>query len=77
MRNFDWRTRFRNKTFLIALFSAVLIAAQQIATAFGFDLTVVSEKATDVFNAILTLLIVLGVVVDPLTEGISDKEDEE
>lgn len=76
MKKFDWKTRFTNKTFLVALFSAVLIAAQQIASAFGYDLTLISEQATDIFNAVLTVLIVLGVVVDPLTDGITDKAEE-
>jgi len=74
---FDWKTRFRNKSFLLLLFAAVLAAAREISNVFGYDLTVISEQATNIFNAVLTVLIVLGVVVDPLTEGISDKEDEE
>lgn len=73
---FDWKTRFRNKTFLISLFSAILIAAQQIASVFGYDLTLISEQATNTFNAVLTVLVVLGVVVDPLTDGITDKGGE-
>lgn len=70
---FDWKTRFRNKAFLVSLFSALLIAAQQIASAFGYDLTLISEQVTDSFNAVLTVLVVLGVVVDPLTKGIGDE----
>ena len=72
----DWKTRLRNKTFLVALLSAILIAVQQIGNAFGYDLTLFSEKVTDIFNAVLTLLVVLGVVVDPLTDGITDKGGE-
>lgn len=76
MVKFDWKTRFRNKTFLVALFSALLIAGQQIAGAFGYDFTLISEQATNIFNAVLTVLVVLGVVVDPLTDGIRDNADE-
>lgn len=76
MKKFDWRTRFRNKAFLVSLFSALLIAAQQVASVFGYDLTLISEQATNTFNAVLTVLVVLGVVVDPLTNGITDKTEE-
>ncbi len=76
MVKLDWKTRFRNKTFLVSLFSAVLIAGQQIAGAFGYDFTLISEQATNIFNAVLTVLVVLGVVVDPLTDGIGDKTEQ-
>lgn len=76
MKKFDWKTRFRNKSFLLLLFAAVLAAAREIANVFGYDLTLISEQATNIFNAVLTLLVVLGVVVDPLTKGITDKTEE-
>jgi len=76
MKKFDWKTRFRNKSFLLLLFAAVLAMAREIANIFGYDLTLISEHATNVFNAVLAFLVTLGVVVDPLTNGITDKTKE-
>lgn len=71
----NWKVRFQHRPFLIALFSAFLMLAQQVATAFGLGLTeAFTEQATGIFNTALTILVLLGVVVDPITDGISDSE---
>ena len=70
----NWKVRFKNKPFLVALFSAVLLLVQQIGSLFGIDTTFYSEQATNIFNAVLYVLIILGVVVDPVTDGLSDSE---
>ena len=68
----NWKVRFKHKTFLVSLFSAGLILVQQTAALFGVDTTVYNEQATDLFNTVLVLLALLGVVVDSTTEGVSD-----
>lgn len=71
----NWKVRFQHKTFLVALFSLLLILAQQLATAFGYGLTeAFSEQVTAIFNTVLGILVLLGVVVDPITDGVSDSE---
>ncbi len=70
----NWKVRFKNKPFLVALFSAALLLVQQIGSLFGVDTTLYSEQATNIFNAVLYVLIILGVVVDPVTDGLSDSE---
>lgn len=71
----NWRVRVRHKTFLVALFSLVLLLGQQVAALFGYELsTQISEELTSIFNTILSILILLGVVVDPTTKGMSDSE---
>ena len=71
----NWKVRFKHKTFLVALFSGVLILAQQVAGFFGVDTTVYNDQATDLFNTVLGLLVLLGVINDPTTKGaISDSE---
>ena len=61
----NWKLRFKNKATLIAISSTVILLAQQL----GLKLP---DNIEDVVNTVLTLLVLLGVVNDPTTEGISD-----
>ena len=68
---FDWQSRIRNKAFLLALSSAVILLTQQL----GLD--IFPSNITEIINTILLIATILGIVVDPTTEGISDKIEEE
>lgn len=61
----NWKLRFQNKTTLLAIASTVILLAQQL----GFKLP---DNIADIVNTFLTLLVLLGVINDPTTEGISD-----
>ena len=61
----NWKLRFTNKTTLLAIIATVILLAQQL----GLKLP---DNINDVANTILTLLVLLGVVTDPTTQGISD-----
>lgn len=68
----NWKIRFKSKTFLVALFSLVLLLAQQLGLILGIDLTVYNEQITAVFNTVLSILVLLGVVVSNDSAGLSD-----
>ncbi|MEC1057776.1 phage holin [Bacillus subtilis] len=74
MNKINWKVRLKKKTFLVAIFSATLLFVQAIASAFGYDLTVFGDNLTEKFNALLTFLTAMGIIVDPTTQGISDSE---
>ena len=61
----NWKLRFQNKATLLAIASTVILLIQQL----GFKLP---DNIGDVVNTFLTLLVLLGVINDPTTEGISD-----
>ena len=61
----NWKLRFQNKATLLAIASTVILLAQQL----GLKLP---DNIADVVNTFLTLLVLLGVINDPTTEGISD-----
>lgn len=61
----NWKLRFTNKTTLLAIISTVILLLQQL----GLTLP---SNVSEVVNTILTLLVLLGVVTDPTTKGISD-----
>ena len=71
----NWKVRLQHKSFLVALFAALLLLAQQVARALGYDLPeAVGEQATAIFNSVLGILVLLGVVVDPTTSAVSDSQ---
>ena len=71
----NWKVRFMHKPFLLAMFSLVLLLAQQVGAVFGYDLTnMMGEQLTSIFNTVLSILVLMGVVVDPTTKGMSDSE---
>ena len=61
----NWKLRFKNKATLLAIAGTLILLAQQL----GLKLP---DNIEDVVNTVLTLLVLLGVVNDPTTEGISD-----
>ena len=65
MKNINWKLRFKNKVTLLAIASTVILLIQQL----GFKLP---DNIADVVNTFLTLLVLLGVINDPTTEGLKD-----
>jgi phi LC3 family holin len=72
----NWKARLKNKAFWVVLIPSVLIAVKAIADLFGIaiDVTELSEKLIRVVTAVFSVLTILGVVVDPTTEGINDSD---
>jgi len=67
--NIDWKKRFTNKTFLIAIASAIVLLSQQLG------LNIFPSNWGEILNTILTIFILLGIVIDPSTTGISDSKE--
>lgn len=72
----NWKVRIRNKTFWVSLIPAVLLLIQAVASLLGFqlDLSDMGDKLLAVVNTIFTVLAILGVVVDPTTQGAHDSD---
>lgn len=72
----NWKVRFKNKNFWIALIPAVLLLAQVVAAVFGYtiDLGALGDKLLAVVNALFAVLTILGIVTDPTTAGIGDSK---
>lgn len=64
--NINWKARLTNKTFWMAIASTLVLLTQQL----GF--TIFPENWKDILNSILGICILLGIIVDPSTEGIGD-----
>lgn len=70
----NWTVRLKNKTFWMAVIPAIAVVIQAVAGVFGYtvSLDTMVGKLLAVVDAVFALLIVLGIVVDPTTYGVSD-----
>lgn len=70
----NWNVRIKSLKFWVTLIPSVLLVGQAVAAVFGYnwDISVLGSQLTNVVNTLFGVLVVLGVVVDPTTEGISD-----
>ena len=72
----NWKVRIKNKTFWLTIIPAVLLLVQVVAAVFGYtlDLGELGDRLLDVVNAVFTVLVILGVVNDPTTGGVTDSK---
>lgn len=71
---FNFKTRMKNKAFLVALASVIVTAVYQILGLCGVTPAVSQSDVINVISLILTVLAGLGVIVDPTTDGVGDSE---
>ena len=76
MSKINWLVRVRNKAFWVVIIPAVLLLIQAIANVFGLtiDLGDLGNNLIAVVNAVFVVLSILGIVVDPTTNGVSDSD---
>lgn len=70
----NWKVRFKNKNFWLAIVPAILLVIQAVASVFGFsiDLGDLGNRLLTVVNAVFGLLAIVGIVNDPTTTGMGD-----
>ena len=70
----NWLVRFKNKNFWLSLIPAVLLLIQAVAAVFGYNLDFgeLGNQLLTVVNAVFAVLVILGVVNDPTTDGLGD-----
>ena len=76
MKEINWKVRIKNKMFWIAVIPAVLLLVQTVCSVFGIELDFgdLQDKLLAVINALFAVLVILGIVVDPTTDGLGDSE---
>ncbi len=72
----NWKVRFASKAFWLALIPALLLLVQAIAAVFGYTLALdgIEARLLDLVNAVFAVLVILGIVNDPTTAGLSDSK---
>ena len=68
----NWTVRFKNKTWLTAFFSFIIATAYQLLAMFDVAPVVTQDEVMQIVAAVLQLLGLLGVIVDPTTKGLGD-----
>lgn len=68
----NWKNRLQNKATLTALVAVLVAAIYQAAAVFGIEIPVEQEWVITFAGYIITALVLIGVIVDPTTEGIND-----
>lgn len=76
MINLNWKVRLKNKYFWLSAIPALALVVQAVASVFGFsyDFSDLTNKLIVVVNAVFALLVILGIVVDPTTNGVTDSK---
>ena len=72
----NWKIRIKNKQFWVSVVPALALVVQAVAALFGWDLdlSTLVGKILAVVDAVFALLVILGIVVDPTTEGVRDSK---
>ncbi len=70
----NWKVRLQKKSFWVSLIALLLVLANQVAEVFGVDITVYNAQVTAISETILGILALLGIIIDPTTQGLSDSQ---
>ena len=68
----NWVLRLKNKATLTALIAAALAFGYQVAGIFGVVPPVAQDALAQAAMLLVNILVALGVVVDPTTQGVGD-----
>ena len=74
MDKINWKVRIKNKNFWLALVPALALLAQAFANIFNFKLEFddTVDKILVFINVLFAFLVLVGVVNDPTTAGLTD-----
>jgi len=68
----NWKLRGQNKATLLAIFALAIQIVYRILDACGVIPPVSAEWVLELVADALSLLVLLGVIVDPTTDGVND-----
>ena len=70
----NWKVRFKNKVWLTSFITLIVSFIYSMLNLFGVIPTVAKNDVLQVINEVLMFLGLMGVVVDPTTEGLGDSQ---
>ena len=68
----NWKVRLQHKQFWVSLIALLIVLANQIAGIFYVDITIYNDQVTAISETVLSILGLLGIIIDPTTQGTSD-----
>lgn len=63
----NWKVRIRHKQFWVSLIALLLVLANQIAGIFYVDITIYNDQITAISETVLSIVGLLGIIIDPTT----------
>ncbi len=70
----NWKVRFKNKTWLTMFIGLILGFVFNILKMFDVVPKITENQIMELISQVLTILGLMGVLIDPTTEGIGDSE---
>ncbi|WP_375106179.1 phage holin [Lysinibacillus fusiformis] len=70
----NWKVRLQHKQFWVSLIALLLVLANQTAGIFNVDITIYNAQIIAISETVLSILGLLGIILDPTTKGTSDSE---
>ncbi len=74
MFNLNFLARLKNKTFLTTFVATIVAFVYQMCAILGIVPPVTQDETLELAGIIITFLAVVGIVVDPTTDGMSDSD---
>lgn len=71
----DWKVRLKNKAFLLTFIPAVLALIYNILGTIGIIPGISQNSLTEISVTIINILVMLGIIVDPTTNGFYDNNN--
>lgn len=68
----NWKVRMQNKTWLLSMAAAMITFVYQMLGLCGVVPPVSEDMVTQVVAMVVNVLVALGIVVDPTTQGLGD-----
>lgn len=70
----NFKVRLKNKTFWLTVIPAIITVVYAVLGLLDKQPEIAQETVVKVITTILSVLTVLGVIVDPTTEGLGDSD---
>ena len=70
----NWKVRFKNKAFVVSFATIVIGFVYQVLGLVGITPSISDSDAINLITTFVNVLAMVGIVVDPTTEGISDSD---
>jgi len=70
----NWKVRFKNKVWLSSFIAAIVTFIYTMLGMFDVAPAITQNSVMNVINAILMMLCLMGVIVDPTTNGLGDSD---
>ena len=70
----NWKVRFQNKVWLVSFIASVVALIYQVLGLAGVVPAISEQTVVSVAGMVINLLVMLGVVIDPTTDGTADSD---